>query len=124
MRGFVPYAWRGLVARPARSLLTIFGIAIGVAVLVAALATSAGLDASIERTVASMAGRADLRVAAFAETGLSDTTLQALDAVPGVALTAPAIERTGVHRLGPRSPDRHGACHRARDRPDPGTPRP
>jgi putative ABC transport system permease protein len=104
MRGFVPYSWRGLVARPARSVLTTFGIAIGVAVLVAALATSAGLDASIERTVASMAGRADLRVAAFAETGLSDATLQALDAVPGVALTAPAIERRAFLGSAPGHP--------------------
>ena len=104
MRGFVPYAWRGLVARPARSILTIFGIAIGVAVLVAALATGAGLDATIERTVASMVGRANLRVAAFAETGLSDATLQALDAVPGVALTAPAIERRSFIGSAPGRP--------------------
>ena len=104
MRGFVPYAWRGLVARPARSTLTIFGIAIGVAVLVAALATGAGLDASIERTVASMVGRANVRVAAFAETGLSDATLRALDAVPGVALTAPAIERRSFIGSAPGRP--------------------
>ena len=99
MRGLVPYAWRGLVARPARSLLTILGIAIGVAVLVAALAVNAGLDASVERTVASLVGRADLRVAAFSEAGLSKATLAALDGVPGIALTAPAIERRSF--LGP-----------------------
>jgi putative ABC transport system permease protein len=74
-------------------VLTILGIAIGVAVLVAALATNAGLDATVDRTVASLVGRADLRVAAFAESGLSSTSLAVLDAVPGVALTAPAIER-------------------------------
>src|SRR5512132_470367 len=93
MRGLVPYAWRGLTARPARSLLSILGVAIGVAVLVAALAVAAGLDASIDRTVLSIVGRADLRVSAFAERGLSSATATALDAVPGVALTAPAIER-------------------------------
>ena len=93
MRGLVPYAWRGLVARPARTLLTALGIAIGVAVLVAALAIDAGLDDSIDRAVASLAGRADLRVGAFTGRGLSDATLVALDGVPGVALTAPAIER-------------------------------
>jgi putative ABC transport system permease protein len=93
VRGLVRYAWRGLAARPARSLLTILGIAIGVGVLVAALGVSAGLDASIDRTVASMVGRADVRVAAFAETGLSGATLAQVDAVPGVALAAPAIER-------------------------------
>src|SRR5690349_16520228 len=93
MKGLVPYAWRGLVARRTRSLLTLAGIAIGVAVLVASLAINAGLDAAVDRTVVSMTGRADLRVAAFAETGLSESTLAALDGVPGVALTAPAIER-------------------------------
>ena len=101
MRGLVPYAWRSLVARPARTLLTAFGIAIGVAVLVAALAVNAGLDASIDRTVASLVGRADLRVAAFTEAGLSAETLAAVDGVPGVALTAPAIERRSF--LAPRT---------------------
>ena len=71
MRGLVPYAWRSLAARPARSLLTAFGIAIGVAVLVAALAVDAGLDASVQRTVDATVGRADLRVGAFTEAGLS-----------------------------------------------------
>jgi putative ABC transport system permease protein len=93
MRGLVPYAWRHLVARPARTLLTAFGIAIGVAVLVATLAVNAGLDKSVDRQVDSMIGRADLRVAAFTETGLSARTLAAIEAVPGVALTAPATER-------------------------------
>jgi putative ABC transport system permease protein len=93
MRGLLPYAWRGLVARPARTILTILGIAVGVGALVAALAVNAGLETSIDRTVTSLVGRADLRVAAFTDAGLSDATLTALDAVPGVALTAPAIER-------------------------------
>ena len=93
MRGLVPYAWRHLVARPARTLLTAFGIAIGVAVLVATLSVNAGLEASIDRQVDAQIGRADLRVGAFTEAGLSERTLEAIEAVPGVALTAPATER-------------------------------
>jgi putative ABC transport system permease protein len=93
MRGLLPYAWRGLAARPIRTLLTVAGIALGVAVLVASLAVNAGLDAAVERTVTSLVGRADVRVSAFAEAGLSEATLSALDGIPGVALTAPAIER-------------------------------
>ncbi len=109
MRGLLPYAWRSLAARPARSLLTAFGIAIGVAVLVAALAIDAGLDASIDRTVGGLVGRADLRVSAFTETGLSGETLAAVDDVPGVALTAPAIERRsylapGANQAAPGDP--------------------
>ena len=93
MRGLIPYAWRSLAARRTRSLLSVLGVAIGVAVLVAALAVAEGMDASIERSVHAIVGRADLRVSAFAETGLSAATAAALDAVPGVALMAPAIER-------------------------------
>ncbi len=93
MRGLVRYAWRALAARRARTLLTIIGIALGVGVVVAALGVDAGLDASIDRTVASMVGRADLRVTAFEETGLSAGTIAQLASVPGIALTAPAIER-------------------------------
>lgn len=104
MHGLLPYAWRGVVARPARSLLTILGIAIGVAVLVAALATNAGLDASVDRTVSSLVGRADMRVEAFTEQGLSGATLAALDEVPGVALTAPAIERRAFLGAAPGRP--------------------
>ena len=113
MRGLVPYAWRSLVARPARTLLTAFGIAIGVAVLMAALAVDAGLDASVDRTVASQVGRADLRVTAFAEAGLSGRTLAAVDAVPGVEVAAPAIER---HTFLVTSTGRTGR-RRARDHP-------
>ncbi len=93
MHGLLPYAWRSLVARPARSALTIFGIAIGVGVLVAALAINAGLDATVDRMVSGLVGRADLRVGAFTETGLSAQTLAAIDEAPGVAVAAPAIER-------------------------------
>ena len=104
MRGLVPYAWRSLVARPARSILSIIGVALGVAVLVAALAVTAGLDASIDRTVASLVGRADLRVSAFTERGLSADTVTALDAVPGVALTAPGLERRSYIGSAPGRP--------------------
>jgi putative ABC transport system permease protein len=72
VRGLVRYAWRALAARRARTLLTVI---------------------SVDRTVASMVGRADLRVSAFEETGLSAGTLAQLAGVPGIALTAPAIER-------------------------------
>ena len=114
MRGLVPYAWRSLAARPARSLLTAFGIAIGVAVLVAALAVDAGLDASVQRTVDATIGRADLRVAAFTEAGLSARTLDAVDAVPGRRGRRARDRAAGV----PRGPERPaGVGRRARHRP-------
>src|SRR5439155_7316831 len=93
MRGLTSLAWRGLWARRARSILTIGGIALGVGVLFAALATNDGIDRSVDRTVRDIVGRADLRVAAFTERGLSDTTVQAVRDTPGVALAAPELGR-------------------------------
>lgn len=104
MRGLHRLAWRGLRARPLRTLLTSVGVALGVAVLYAGLATNAGIDASIERTVNVLVGRADLRVGTFGETGLSDATLTTIEATDGVAVAAPAIERRtylGVELLAP-----------------------
>lgn len=86
-------AWRSLRARPLRSLLSALGVALGVAVLFAGLATNAGINASVDSTVGDLVGRAQLRVAAFGETGLSDETLQIIAATPGVAVIAPALER-------------------------------
>ena len=72
MRGLNRLAWRGLRARPLRTGLTMAGVALGVAVLFAGLATNAGIDAAVDRAVATMVGSADLRVASFGEGGLSE----------------------------------------------------
>jgi putative ABC transport system permease protein len=86
-------AWRTLRARPLRSLLSSLGIALGVAVLFAGLSTNAGIEASINSTVGDLVGRAHLRIAAFGETGLSAATVTTIAETPGVAVTAPALER-------------------------------
>lgn len=104
MRGLRGLAWRGLWARPLRTLLTTLGVALGVAVLYAGLATNAGIDASIERTVGTLVGRADLRVGAFGETGLGEDTVTSIAGTPGVAVAAPTIERRtylGIDLLAP-----------------------
>jgi ABC-type antimicrobial peptide transport system permease subunit len=76
--GLSRYALRSLAARPLRSFLTVAGIALGVAVLFAALATNAGIDAAVDQTARDMIGRADLRVEGFAEGGLSRASVQAI----------------------------------------------
>ena len=86
-------AVRSLRARPLRATLSILGVALGVAVLFAGLATNAGVEASVRSTVHDLVGRADLRVAAFGETGLSPETVAAIAATPGVAVAAPALEQ-------------------------------
>lgn len=93
MGGLSRYALRSLAARPLRSFLTVAGIALGVAVLFAALATNAGIDAAVDQTARDMIGRADLRVEGFAEGGLSRASVQAIAGTPGVAIVAPRLER-------------------------------
>lgn len=86
-------AWRNLRARPLRSLLSGLGVALGVAVLFAGLATNAGIEASVNSTVRDLVGRADLRVAAFGEHGLSAETVKTIADTPGVGVIAPALQR-------------------------------
>ena len=85
-------AWRAVAARPLRSLLTIVGIALGIAVLSASLTLGAALDQSVDRTVREMVGRADLRVSGFLETGLSDISVETITTADGVLDAAPVIE--------------------------------
>jgi putative ABC transport system permease protein len=85
-------AWRAIAARPLRSLLTIVGIALGIAVLSASLTLGAALDQAVGRTVRDMVGRADLRVSGFLEAGLSEVSVEAIVATPGVLDAAPVIE--------------------------------
>jgi len=81
-----------LVSRRLRSLLTVAGIALGVGVLFATLATNTGIDQSIDQTVTTILGRTDLRVTAFQEVGLSPATSQIVATTPGVSVAAPEIE--------------------------------
>lgn len=107
MRGLNGLAWRGLRARPLRTGLTVAGVALGVAVLFAGLATNAGIDAAVDKAVSTLVGTADLRVAAFGETGLSQATLDTIAATDGVAVVAPAFERRtylGAELFGPGDP--------------------
>ena len=84
-------ARRSLLARRARSLLTILGIGLGIGVLVAAVATNATLDGASAATVRDLLGRADLRVSALEERGLSSASVAAAASAPGVAVAAPQL---------------------------------
>ena len=93
MDGLTRLAFRSLTARPLRAALTALGVALGVGVLFAGLATNAGIEASAQRTVRDLVGLSDLRVSAFGEAGLGPETVAAIEATPGVAVVAPALER-------------------------------
>jgi putative ABC transport system permease protein len=98
-------AIRSLLARPGRTALSVIGIALGIAVLYASLATDAGIAASIDRTVRDLVGRADLRVESFGPTGLSATSLAAIEDAPGVTVAAPALQRRTYLLPGAGEPD-------------------
>ena len=85
-------AWRTVAARPLRSLLTIIGIALGIAVLSASLTLGAALDQAVDRTVHDMVGRADLRVSAFLDAGLTDTAVNTIRDTDGVRSGWPVIQ--------------------------------
>ncbi len=104
MGGLSSYAWRSLVAHPLRSLLTVVGIALGVAVLFAALATNAGIEGAIGRTVRDLIGRADLRVEGFTERGLSPASVEAIAGTTGVAVSTPVLERRTYPAPDPLAP--------------------
>jgi putative ABC transport system permease protein len=93
MRAANALARRSLRARPLRAALTVIGITLGTGVLVAGLVLNASLDAAVERSARQVLGRADLRVAAFEERGLSTVTVSLVAATPGVAAVGPVLER-------------------------------
>ena len=99
--GLTSLAVRTLTARPLRSILTIVGVALGVGVLSASLTLGAGLDAAINRTVKDLVGNADLRISSFLERGLSDTTVDAIRTMDGVAVASPIVERQTFLRATP-----------------------
>ena len=93
MGGLISLALRSLAARRGRTILSIVGIALGIGVLYASLATDAGIAASIDRTVRDLVGRADLQVESFGESGLTADSLTAIEEAPGVSVAAPALQR-------------------------------
>lgn len=99
-------AWRTVAARPLRSLLTILGIGLGVAVLSASLTLGAALDQAVDRTVRDMVGRADLQVSGFLESGLSSASVETIRSTDGVLDAAPVIE----HRTFPSGKPAGGAA--------------
>jgi putative ABC transport system permease protein len=82
---------RHLAKAPLRSGLVVLGIALGVAVVVATRATSAGMLASFDELVQRTAARADMSVVGN-ESGIPGELTAQLAGLPGVAHAAPALE--------------------------------
>jgi putative ABC transport system permease protein len=86
-------AWRSLTARPARTALTVLGVALGVALVAGTLLAADAATRGVARAAEELYGEADLRVRAFDDDGLSAASVAAIEALPGVSVSAPLAER-------------------------------
>src|SRR2546427_11800710 len=98
-------AWRGLLARPLRSALTILGIALGVGIITATLVANQAATETVQRAAQELFGKATIRVRAFSDAGLTPRAVTTLRRLPGVsAAAAVSGRRPGVTPL-PRPPE-------------------
>ena len=83
--------WRNLLRRPARTVLTASGVALGVGLIVALLSLATGVQRTAEQLI--HVGRADFGlfqsdVSDFSRSLLPESLADEVAAVPGVAQTA------------------------------------
>lgn len=84
-------SWRHAARHRLRTALTFFGIALGVAVIVAIAAVNRSLTTSFQSTIDQIAGKAVLQVA-NGESGVAESLFSAIRDTPGVRDAAPAVE--------------------------------
>ncbi|MEY4577040.1 MAG: hypothetical protein RL701_1743, partial [Pseudomonadota bacterium] len=89
----------------ARSSLTILGVALGVAVLVAVSIVSNSVMRGVTATVDNLAGKADLQLSS-ASSGFDEAFLDRVHAVPGVYKATPVVQQTATIRNGGARGDR------------------
>ena len=82
---------RHLREEPGRTLLTLSGVALGVAVYLAIRLANASALASFSRTVDAVAGRANLQVTGGSG-GFDERLLQRVRGIPGVEAAAPVLQ--------------------------------
>jgi putative ABC transport system permease protein len=87
---------RYLRASPARTLLTVLGILLGVSVVFAIDVINNTVTSSFRSTIDKVAGKTALQVGT--DTGVDEALLERVRAVPGVAAAVPMIEES-VHEL-------------------------
>jgi putative ABC transport system permease protein len=91
-------SWPYLRKHAVRSLLTVVGIVLGVAVLVAMHTANAAVFYAFERTVDRIAGAAQLQVTA-GEAGFPEAVLERVQAIDDVQVAVPVIEAPAGTRL-------------------------
>lgn len=91
---------RHLVEKRLRTALTIGGIAAGVALVTSITVINSTLLSSVQEGIRSLAGAAEIEVAAADETGLPLSAVEQVEAVDGVDDAVP-VARTTAHLTGP-----------------------
>lgn len=86
-------AWRSLTARKARTVLTVGGVALGVALVAGTLLAADAANRAVSRAAEELYGAADMRVRAFDDDGLSDASVSAVRSLSGVTVSATLAER-------------------------------
>jgi len=91
LRLLTTISWRHARHHRLRTILTFFGIALGVAVIVAVGAVNRSLTSSFQSTIDQIAGKAVLQVA-NGESGIDEKLYPTIRDTPGVLDAAPAVE--------------------------------
>lgn len=82
---------------PTRTALTVFGIALGVAVVIAVALVNRSILGSVASTFERIGGRADLQVSA-GSSGFAESLFDTIRETPGVAKATPTLHQTVVLR--------------------------
>ncbi|HEX2932650.1 MAG TPA: ABC transporter permease, partial [Candidatus Binatia bacterium] len=91
LRLLLSISWRHAARHRLRTALTLFGVALGVAVIVAIAIVNRSLSTSFQSTIDQIAGKAVLQVA-NGESGIAESLFPTVRDTPGVADVAPAVE--------------------------------
>ncbi len=86
------YTFRELRRRPGRTVLTLLGIVIGVAAVVAVSVAASTAGTAFQDMFAAVGGRASLEVVAHGQGGFDGSVAASLEAVPGVKAAVPAVQ--------------------------------
>ncbi|MGQ0679786.1 MAG: FtsX-like permease family protein [Actinomycetota bacterium] len=82
---------RRFVEHRARTALSVSGVSIGAALLVAVLGLLGSLTGSVEGFIQDLSGRADLEISAVTGEGLEETSFFGVEEAPGVQAAVPMI---------------------------------
>lgn len=105
----ISIAWKGLVHRKLRSVLTVIGVIIGVGAIVAMISISKGFETSISDIMEQFGadniiitpGSNFMAASVFAPTPLTDNDVDVVKRVPGIAEVAGVAAKTMEVRVGP-----------------------